>query len=112
MTLTVSPENLGPVTVRAHVSAEGIRVELFVPTELARESLRALLPDLRRDLAGAGMNADLDLSSESQAGEPQSERPNRQAADARTLRGVSPDTPTFTPRGPLTGSASTIDVLA
>jgi flagellar hook-length control protein FliK len=63
MTLSVTPDNLGPVTVRAHVSAAGVRVELFAPNDIGRDALRAILPELRRDLAGTGMNANLQLSS-------------------------------------------------
>ena len=68
LTLSVTPDNLGPVTVRAHVSAEGVRVELFAPNDLGRDALRAILPELRRDLAGTGMNANLQLSSNNQPG--------------------------------------------
>ena len=66
MTISVTPDTLGPVTVRAHVSPEGIRVELFAPTDLGRDAIRAILPDLRKDLAGAGVGANLDLSSQNQ----------------------------------------------
>jgi flagellar hook-length control protein FliK len=66
LTLSVTPDNLGPVTVRAHVSAAGVRVELFAPNDLGRDALRAILPELRRDLAGTGMNANLQLSSNNQ----------------------------------------------
>nr|WP_269437268.1 flagellar hook-length control protein FliK [Arthrobacter caoxuetaonis] len=68
MTLSVTPENLGPVTVRAHVSADGIRVELFAPNDAGREALRTILTDLRRDLSGAGLNTSLSLSSQDQPG--------------------------------------------
>ncbi|KFF61075.1 hypothetical protein JF66_00345 [Cryobacterium sp. MLB-32] len=33
LTITVTPENLGPLTVRAHVTGDNIRVELFAPTD-------------------------------------------------------------------------------
>ena len=66
MTISVTPDTLGPVTVRAHVGPEGIRVELFAPTDLGRDAIRAILPDLRKDLAGAGVGANLDLSSQNQ----------------------------------------------
>ncbi len=57
MTLRVSPENLGPVTVRAHISASGMQVEMFASTERARDALTSLLPDLRRDLAASGASS-------------------------------------------------------
>ncbi len=63
-TVNVTPENLGPVTVRAHIGHEGIRVELIGATDGARESLRAILNDLKRDLQSTGMNAQLDVGSE------------------------------------------------
>jgi flagellar hook-length control protein FliK len=64
VTVTVSPESLGPVTVRAHVDASGMRVELFAPTELGRDAIRSILGDLKRDLAGQGLSSTLDLSSQ------------------------------------------------
>jgi flagellar hook-length control protein FliK len=63
-TVNVTPENLGPVTVRAHIGHESIRVELIGATDGARESLRAILNDLKRDLQSTGMNAQLDVGSE------------------------------------------------
>jgi flagellar hook-length control protein FliK len=66
MTISVTPDTLGPVTVRAHVSPEGIRVELFAPTDVGRDAIRAILPDLRKDLASSGVGANLDLSSQNQ----------------------------------------------
>lgn len=68
LTLKVTPENLGPVQVRAHIGAEGIRIELVGATDAAREGLRNLLTDLRRDLAGTGMNASLSLGGDSGPG--------------------------------------------
>ncbi|MGG1909129.1 hypothetical protein AB1285_18715 [Microbacterium sp. NRRL B-14842] len=57
ITLTVSPENLGPVTVRALIAGSTIRIELHAPGELGRDALRAILGDLRRDLAIAAPQA-------------------------------------------------------
>ncbi|HET8594866.1 MAG TPA: flagellar hook-length control protein FliK [Intrasporangium sp.] len=62
VTIRVTPENLGPVTVRAHIGADGVRIELFAPTDVGRAAVQAVLPDLRRDLAGTGLEASLDLS--------------------------------------------------
>lgn len=56
MTISVAPESLGPVTVRAHMSSEGLRIELYAPQEQGREALRAIVADLRRDLAGMGIS--------------------------------------------------------
>lgn len=69
MTISVTPDNLGPVTVRAHVGPEGVRVELFAPNDAGRDALRSIMADLKRDLAGSGMTgATLDLSNRDQAG--------------------------------------------
>ncbi|MEV7631613.1 flagellar hook-length control protein FliK [Microbacterium sp. NPDC089318] len=63
ITLTVTPENLGPVTVRAHISGSSIRLELHSPSEAGREALRVILTDLRRDLSAAAPGASLDVST-------------------------------------------------
>jgi hypothetical protein len=68
LTLSVTPDNLGPVTVRAHMGADGLRVELFAPNDAGRDALRAVMTDLRRDLAGTGVNTTLQLSSNNQPG--------------------------------------------
>lgn len=54
MTVNVAPDGLGPVTVKAHLGVEGLRVELMAPTDAGRDALRNLLGDLRRDLAVLG----------------------------------------------------------
>jgi flagellar hook-length control protein FliK len=84
LTVNVAPDNLGPVTVRAHITADGIRVQLFAPTDAGRDALRAILPDLRRDLAGSGLDASLDLSSRN---EPDDSRGGESRRD--WLRGIS-----------------------
>ena len=68
MTLQVTPDNVGPVTVRAHVGIDGVRIELIAPNEQGREALRGILSDLKRDLAGGGMTASLDISPDDQPG--------------------------------------------
>ncbi|MCU1636130.1 MAG: hypothetical protein JWQ68_1369 [Cryobacterium sp.] len=115
LTVSVTPDNVGPITVRAHVTADAIRVELFAPTDLGREALRAILPDLRRDLAGSGLASTLDLSSQNSASNPDREsRRDRQtgwpSADARRESERSASY-----RGPAAltyGATSTIDVMA
>ncbi|MFE4197552.1 flagellar hook-length control protein FliK [Paenarthrobacter sp. NPDC056912] len=61
MTLRVSPEDLGPLTVRAHIDAAGVRIELFAPGDAGRDAVRHILPELRRGLEDSG--ASLSLSS-------------------------------------------------
>jgi flagellar hook-length control protein FliK len=63
MTINVTPDNLGPVVVRAHVSGDTVRIELVAPTDQAREAIKAIMPELRRDLFQAGGQTSLDLSS-------------------------------------------------
>lgn len=62
MTMKVTPEELGTVTVRAVIGPDGIRMELFAG-EAGREAVKAIMPELRRELAASGMNTSLDLGS-------------------------------------------------
>jgi len=54
VTVRVTPDHLGTVTVRAEVGDGSLRVELFSTDQHARDALAAMLPDLRRDLASNG----------------------------------------------------------
>jgi flagellar hook-length control protein FliK len=120
ITISVTPDNLGPVTVRAHISGENMRIELFSPSDNGREALRQLLPDLRRDLSASGTNANLDLSSQGAPdGRPdpgalqedpramdRSGGPRRNADAASVSRAVSPA------YLPAVGSPTGLDVMA
>jgi flagellar hook-length control protein FliK len=64
ITITVAPDRLGPVTVQAVVMGDQLRVELFAPTDLARDAVRGVLGELRRDLAATGIHATLGLSAD------------------------------------------------
>ena len=117
MTVHVTPDTLGPVTVRAHVGGEGVRVELFAPTDAGRDALRAILPDLRRDLGGAGLTGTLDLSSQNQPA-PQHDAPGggrhgvpegRPTAPRASSEGVASPRPTLSATAD--GSAHTIDLI-
>ncbi|MFK0007036.1 flagellar hook-length control protein FliK [Paenarthrobacter sp. NPDC090520] len=77
MTLRVSPEDLGPLTVRAHIDHAGVRIELFAAGDAGREAVRQVLPELRRGLEDAG--ASLSLSSQ--------DHPQESPQDAPTDRG-------------------------
>lgn len=54
LSVNIAPEALGPITVKALLGGEGIRMELSAPTDAGREALRAMLPELRRELAASG----------------------------------------------------------
>lgn len=70
ITLTVSPENLGPVTVRAHIVGSSIRLELHSPSDAGRDALRVILADLRRDLSVAAPGASVDVSARDSGSSP------------------------------------------
>lgn len=120
MTVHVNPENLGPVTVQAHISAGNVRIELTAASSDGRDVLRQILPDLKRDLAGTGSNATLDLSSGSQSGYQQGS-PDRENF-TRRAQTAYPGTPggRQSPMGEqrpqarsgLYGSDTTLDVMA
>ncbi len=113
MTLKVTPESLGTVTVRAVIGADGVRLELFA-ADAGREAVRAVLPDLRRELAGSGFNASLDLGSGSRPdGEPGQEEhraPGRREAPENPVPAVRQHDPA--PSHPIPDGASALDILA
>lgn len=115
ITVSVSPENLGPVTVRAHVSGAGMRIELFSPSDGGRDALKQLMPDLRNDLASAGVDASLDLSSQGQPGTQAGDSGRERAAAAYRNRPAAADGTLAAPvlaAGPSAiGSTSILDIL-
>ncbi|WP_084125124.1 flagellar hook-length control protein FliK [Demequina sp. NBRC 110054] len=64
LTLSITPETFGQVKVVAHITQDGVSVQLFGASDASREALRQALGDLRRDLAATGLTADLDLGTE------------------------------------------------
>ncbi|PYY43340.1 flagellar hook-length control protein FliK [Curtobacterium sp. MCPF17_046] len=90
VTVQLTPDALGPVTVRAHVTGHGMHVELFAASDAGRDAVRQILPDLRREAAGG---TTLDLSAQN--------RPGGDPADAGARdgrRGAGPDTVRTDPR--------------
>lgn len=86
LTLRVEPESIGAVRVVAEVRGEVVRLELVGGTEAAREALRAVLPELKRDLAATGMQAQLEL------GDPGNGQPGDQSPRATRQRdGAGPE---------------------
>ncbi|WP_394685859.1 hypothetical protein [uncultured Microbacterium sp.] len=64
ITLTVSPDSTGPVTVRARIGSGGeVRIDLTGATEAGRDALRVMIADLRRDLASVMPHAHLSVGS-------------------------------------------------
>jgi flagellar hook-length control protein FliK len=55
MTVVLTPETLGPVEVQVTLSQGTVDLALKSATEAGRAALLEALPDLRRDLAGAGL---------------------------------------------------------
>ena len=92
ITLTVSPENLGPVTVRAHITGAGIRLELHSPSDAGREALRVILADLRRDLAIAAPGASVDVSSRDASSGSSPDPHGRSETQARSDQQGRPET--------------------
>jgi len=95
LTLRVSPDNLGPVTVTAQISGSSLTIELATPSEMGREALRALLVDLRRDLAALAPHASILLAGGDSAtggGQGQNQGAAPWSAGAGTGSG-SPGTP-------------------
>ena len=113
MTMKVTPEDLGTVTVRAVIGPDGVRMELFA-ADAGRDAVKAIMPELRRELAGAGLNASLDLGNgarpETSGGEGRHQRETR-SADTYPRQGSREQTPTRSQRM-FTDRAASLDVLA
>ncbi|MBA8814716.1 flagellar hook-length control protein FliK [Frigoribacterium faeni] len=90
VTVTVAPDALGPVTVRAHVSASGMQIEMFAASDAGRDAVRSIIPDLRRDMGGAGLQTSIDLSSQNQPSDPRGQHGAAAFSDGRGS-GPTPD---------------------
>jgi hypothetical protein len=131
LTMTVNPDSLGPVTLRAHISATGeVQVELSGATDAGRDALRAIVVDLRRDLAavmphatlsigqGAGADANGDRGGQSPAGGTAAEQGDgeRDAGRGRTAprpdADRSPELPRIIQTMPHAGSGTGLDIFA
>jgi flagellar hook-length control protein FliK len=116
VTVHVTPDELGPVTVRALVHGGSLDVQLTAPTDAAREALKALLPDLRRDLSQGGQPALLSLGDATADGAPARERDAARDAARDVLPGrggdASPETHDPRPAAPMRAGLATLDVLA
>ena len=114
VTVQVTPDTLGPVTVRAHVTAHGMHVELFAASDAGRDAVRQVLPDLRRDGAATGVTTTLDLSSQNHPGA----QPGRDGRPAVTVsrpdagQEARPTTTVQVATRPTTVRSVGLDVLA
>ncbi len=89
MTLKVSPDDLGPLTVRAHIDASGVRIELFAAGDAGREAVRGILPELHKELAEAGFGANLQLSDRNAPADT-GQGSNRDGATRQNVPGSDP----------------------
>ncbi|NUU50050.1 flagellar hook-length control protein FliK [Curtobacterium luteum] len=114
VTVQVTPDALGPVTVRAHVSAHSMHVELYAPSDAGREAVRQVLPDLRRDAAGTGLSTTLDLSSQNHpdSAPRRDERPAGGVRVATDDREARPGPATLRTPSTTTVRTAGLDVLA
>lgn len=67
MNIHVAPETLGPITVSAQLGPSGLRVDLSAPNDAGTHALRALLPELRREMAVLGQGSVQVLSPDNAA---------------------------------------------
>lgn len=131
LTMTVNPDTLGPVTVRAHISATGeVQVELSGATDAGRDALRGILLDLRRDLSAVMPHATLSVAQGSTS-DATGDRSGQQGAggaagdqgagDREADRGRSPqrtgaerapEVPRPTPTTPHAGVGAGLDIFA
>lgn len=107
ITVTVAPDDLGPITIRASVSADGTRIEFFSSTDGGREALRQSMPELRREASSSGLSASLDLGS----GTPEERRDPARPGNQRFLRSEPEPAPLRGADRPPAGS-STLDLFA
>lgn len=112
ITVTVAPDDLGPITIRASFTADGTRLEFFSSTDSGRDALRQAIPDLRREASSSGLSASLDLGS----GTPDDHRDGlrdepRRSTTTTTTTAREPVQGTAWTRSPAAGS-STLDLFA
>ncbi|ADB73733.1 flagellar hook-length control protein FliK [Geodermatophilus obscurus] len=120
MTVVLTPETLGPVEVQVTLSQGSVDLALKSATEVGRAALLEALPDLRRDLASAGLtctNASVDrdagaswASAQQQAtGERAGQQGQPDGRDRPWLRGTEAD-PGRTAPGNTATPSSGLDV--
>jgi len=86
------PEELGPVTVKATFESTGVRIELIPATDSARESVKAALHDLRRDLLAHYSDATLDMGDERSESHSEKQAPHHRSSP-RAEHEPAPESP-------------------
>lgn len=99
LNVKVAPDSLGPITVTAQLGGDGLRVDLTASTDAGREALRAMLPELRRELAATG-HASLSINTADADGPQQGSDTSRRGFGERPA-------PRFTPTV-ITGAAASL----
>jgi flagellar hook-length control protein FliK len=105
MTLVITPDDLGPVTIQATVTNGTLDLTLHGAHEHGRHALADALPDLRRDLEGAGVSVNR-LEVGADAGEdssPWARAAQQQLADSQQRQGRSGQPATVPRSWALTG---------
>jgi flagellar hook-length control protein FliK len=112
LVVRVAPDDLGPVTIQAHISDAGVKIELFAPNEAGREAIKQILPELRRDLTSTDGSVSVsDQNAPSADSDERARQPRAAPQDggSRTAR----DLPDVSTLSPLSGSSAyALDVLA
>jgi flagellar hook-length control protein FliK len=114
LVVRVAPDDLGPVTIQAHISDAGVKIELFAPNEAGREAIKQILPELRRDLTSTAADGSVSVSDQNAPSADSDERARQpraapQDGGSRTAR----DLPDVSTLSPLSGSSAyALDVLA
>ncbi len=109
ITVTVAPDDLGPITIRASFTADGTRLEFFSSTDGGREALKQAMPDLRREASSSGLSASLDLGTGTPEDRSDGRRDEPSGRAAPAVHRPVQDTPWT--RSPAAGS-STLDLFA
>ncbi|GAB4082710.1 flagellar hook-length control protein FliK [Modestobacter muralis] len=106
MTVVVTPDDLGPVTIAVTVSDGTLDLTLQGAHDASRRALLDALPDLRRDLEGAGLSlSSLEVDTTSGDAGPGSRSAQQQLLDARAGQQGSGQPGQQAPRGRAWGAA-------
>ncbi len=105
MTLVITPDDLGPVTIQATVTNGTLDLTLHGAHEHGRHALADALPDLRRDLEGAGVSLNrLEVGADSgEESSPWARTAQQQLADSQQRQGRSGQPPAGERSWALTG---------